>query len=47
MLSLKIIFLFCETTICWRKTQITEQVNLNETSPKKIEKAKANTFVVP
>ena len=35
MLSLKIIFLFCETTICRRKMQITEELNLNETSQKK------------
>ena len=32
MLSLKVIFFICETTICWRKMQITEQLNLNETS---------------
>ena len=41
MLSLKVIFLSCETTICWRKMQITEQLSLNETSEKI--KAKANT----
>ena len=35
MLSLKIILFFCETTMCGRKTQITEQLNLNQTSPKK------------
>ena len=35
MLTLKIIFLFCETTIWWRKMQFTEQLNLNETSQKK------------
>ena len=46
MLSLKIIFFFCDKIVCWRKMQITEQLNLNETSPKKIDKAKANTHVV-
>ena len=35
MLSLKIIFFFCETTMCWRKMQITVQLNLNETNQKK------------
>ena len=45
MLSLKIILVFCETTICWKKMQITEQLNLNETSQKK-NKAKANIHVV-
>ena len=35
MLSLKIIFFFCKKTVCWTKMQITEQLNLNETSPKK------------
>ena len=34
MLSLIIIFFFYETTICRRKMQITEQLNLNEASPK-------------
>ena len=34
MLSLKIIFLPFRTTIGWRKMQITEQLNLNETSNK-------------
>ena len=34
MLILKIIFFFCETTIYWRKMQITEQLSLNETSQK-------------
>ena len=42
MLSLKVIFFFCETIILWRKVQITEQLNLNETS-QKIDEAKANT----
>ena len=42
MLSLKIPFIPCETTISWRKMQITEQLNLNETSQKN-DKAKANT----
>ena len=46
MLSLKIIFFFCETTTCCRKMQITEQLSPNETSQKKIDKAKANTHVV-
>ena len=45
MLSLKIILVFCETTICLIKMQITEQLNLNETS-KRIDRAKANTHVV-
>ena len=45
MLSLKLILFFCETTICRRKMQITEQLSLNETSQKK-DKAKANTHVV-
>ena len=35
MLSLKFIFIFCESTTCWRKMRITEQVNLNKTSQKK------------
>ena len=35
MLSLKIIFFFGEMTTCWREMQITEQLSLNETSPKK------------
>ena len=35
MLILKIIFLFCGTTIYWRKMQITERLSLNETSQKK------------
>ena len=46
MLSLKVIFFSCERTIYWRKMQITEQLSLNEASPKKIDKAKANTHVV-
>ena len=46
MPGLKIIFFFCETTICWRKMQITEQLSLNDISQKKIDKAKANTHVV-
>ena len=46
MLSLKIIFSFCERTVSWRKMQITKQLNLNETSPKKMEEARANTHVV-
>ena len=45
MPSLKIIIFFWETTIFWRKVQITEKLNLNETS-QKIDKAKANTNVV-
>ena len=45
VLNLKITFIFCERTICWRKMQITEQLNLNETSQKKVDKAKANTHV--
>ena len=35
MLILKIIFVSCETTIYWRKMQITEQLSLNETGKKK------------
>ena len=46
MLSLKAIFFICETTICWRKMQTTEKLNLNVTSQKKKEKAKANTHVL-
>ena len=34
MLILKIIFFYCETTIFWRKKQITEQLSLNETGQK-------------
>ena len=34
LLSLKITFISCVTTMCWRKMQITEQLNLNETSQK-------------
>ena len=33
--NLKITFIFCETIICWRKMQITEQLNLNATSQNK------------
>ena len=35
MLNLKITFILCETTICWRKLQITKQLNLNENKQKK------------
>ena len=35
MLILKIMISLCETPICWRKMQITEQLSLNETSQKK------------
>ena len=35
MLILKIISPFYETTIYWRKMQITEKLSLNETSQKK------------
>ena len=45
MLSLKIPFIFCETTIPWRKMQIAEQLNPNEKSKNKIDKAKTNTHV--
>ena len=40
MLSLKIIFFVCETTIGWRKMQITAQLSLNETSQKKNRESK-------
>ena len=46
MLSLKIIFHFCERTVIWRKLQITKQLNLNESSPKKKDEERANTHVV-
>ena len=45
MLSLRISFIFCETTISWTKMQIAEQLNLNEKSKKEIDKAKTNTHV--
>ena len=45
MLRLKIIFIFCEEAISWRKMYITEHLNHNATSQRKA-KAKANTHVV-
>ena len=43
MLILRIILTSCTTTKCQRKMQITQQLNLNDIKPKKIDKAKANT----
>ena len=34
MLNRKTKFIFCETTICWKKMQITKQLNLNENKQK-------------
>ena len=45
MLSLKIILVFCETTICWEKCRLLNS-SISMRLAKKIDRAKANIHVV-